>query len=104
MLVDTFHRGNSSRCCWFSVSTDLYLAALGCNARVINGLQTIDAATRDKNWHVRDTPRAYKTGVMSMTYSSLVRNTEQMGWLSALEHCDFVLTALLRPCCERVVR
>jgi len=67
VLVDSFHRGNASKCAWFSVSTDLYLeaqrdlAALGCNARVINGLQAIDAITKNKNWSVRDIPKNYKS-------------------------------------------
>lgn len=80
MLVDSLHRGNSSKHCWFSVSTDLYLEskrdlmALGCNARVINGLQSIDAATKNANWSLKDlaSHKNLREGVMYSTYSSLV--------------------------------
>lgn len=92
MLVDSLHRGNSTKHAWFSVSTDLYLEskrdllALGCNARVINGLQSIDAATKNQNWSLKDlTSAAHKNlreGVMYCTYSSLVsrkRNKSSRG-------------------------
>jgi len=80
MVIDSLHRGNSAKHCWFSVSTDLYLesrrdlSALGCNARVINGLQSIDAATKNVNWTMKDLQahRSLREGVMYCTYSSLV--------------------------------
>jgi hypothetical protein len=54
MIMDSLYRGNSNRAVWFSVSTDLVLeakrdlGALGCDVKVIKGLQQIDDVTKSE--------------------------------------------------------
>jgi len=80
IIMDSLFRGYSSRACWFSVSTDLYLeakrdlGALGCNVRVVKGLQQIDEVTKNKNWGARDLQlhRSLREGVLFCTYGTMV--------------------------------
>ena len=90
------------------MSTDLYLeakrdlGALGCNARVINGLQAIDNATKNKNWTVQSIPRNLKDGCMFMTYSALVSRMKTLkkriskGMQSTYRSVDLILFCM---CC-----
>jgi hypothetical protein len=78
IIFDSILRGNSKKNVWFSVSNDLYLEAnrdlqaLGCTAKVINGLQSIDEATGNKSWKAHNLPTRLKDGVLFSTYATLV--------------------------------
>lgn len=86
MIFDSLIRGNSTRHVWLSVSTDLHLEAnrdlnaIGCYAKVINGLQTIEKSV-SKNWKLSSLPTRLKEGVLFSTYSTLVSglNTQRGG-------------------------
>lgn len=78
IIFDSILRGNSTKHVWVSVSNDLYLEAnrdlqaLGCNAKVINGLQSIDEATGNKSWKSTHLPARLRDGVLFSTYATLV--------------------------------
>ncbi|MEW5313763.1 MAG: hypothetical protein WDW38_005303 [Sanguina aurantia] len=76
IIIDNYARGRRKHV-WFSTSSDLHLDAerdlrdLGCHVHVINNCQAIDKETR-----ALGLSKDFQTGVLFMTYATLVGNSK----------------------------